>query len=706
MSFFYVQNHTLSLTIKSKKYLFGFLFVFIFPVLYCHKFVLNDFDFSLRIGNDFGMLYYNYKVFLLDYLSNFRIPLWSPSEGAGFPFYSNPFTQTFYPLNIPLALIYKINGGYSYSDHQIFSVLGLSIFATGLLAWLRLLKVNFGCAVFTAAIISVSFKITEILRFPNAVHTAAWIPFVLFGITLALDCNKKFISSLIIFVSLILMFTAGYPYYIYYSAFLFLPYFLLTAFLINKKICFAGINFDLKKFFFTVGLSFISAIAICFPYLIKVKDLMEQTSLRKGDDFSYSTFIKFNFIDTIGSLIFPPASQFEGWYYFGMIALMLIIFMLVFVIFNFSKYKNLFLLSAIILVWYLIISYITYGEDSYLFKFFWNYLPGFSSLRAWGRMNIVLLPAFAYLIAVSAGLFLNLLVKNNKQYSKDHKLVPVLVSFTIICFIILYLQFYFYVNNIFDDYWNLFFKNKFKSFDERFFISAGVVSFTILISFLFLSRFVPSKNKKIFPAIFLTVIFIVNAFDLYPAGSLQWADLIKPDSQRKILDAGRSDKLSFQYGRINNSGTVSLDQFQSVGIIEDWYFSRYQNFYKTNTSDTSESSNLDFQKIMGINNGKRIFFTKNINYENISDFLSDAGSFETQNISSFAIEKYNGDELECIVDSREIGFCSFIDNWDSDWNVKVNDLDENIELLFGTFKSVKIKKGKNAITFQYKPKIF
>jgi len=37
-------------------------------------------------GNDFIQLYWVYKAYLLDYLTRFSVPLWSPSEGAGCPF--------------------------------------------------------------------------------------------------------------------------------------------------------------------------------------------------------------------------------------------------------------------------------------------------------------------------------------------------------------------------------------------------------------------------------------------------------------------------------------------------------------------------------------------------------------------------------------------------------------------------------------------
>src|SRR5262245_43686250 len=139
--------------------------VFLWPFLY---FLPRVWPFGGRywtIDNDFEGLYYSYKVWLLDHLALGRLPLWSPAEGAGFPFYSNPFAQAFYPLNAPLALLYAAAGGYSAADHQRFTVLGVSIFCVGLFAWLRSLGHSVRAALVAAATLGVSFKVAEILRF-------------------------------------------------------------------------------------------------------------------------------------------------------------------------------------------------------------------------------------------------------------------------------------------------------------------------------------------------------------------------------------------------------------------------------------------------------------------------------------------------------------------------------------------------------------
>ncbi|MEO8210403.1 MAG: hypothetical protein ABI840_07565, partial [bacterium] len=434
--------------LKINKELLSYIIVFLWPFIYCYKYIINDQSYSMTIGNDFYILY-NYKVILLDKLSNFNLPLWSPSEGCGYPFYSNPFTQTFYPLNALLTVFYKINDGYSVADQQKFTILGLSIFALGLFLWLRSLKINLLYAVLAVCIVSVSSRVTEILRFTNAVHTIAWVPFILYGCTLALNSRKNIKAGLIIFVSVIMMITAGYSYYVYYSIFLFFPYLLFLIFVRHKKYCFTEYDFNIRKYFITLFISFTAAFAVCYPYLKGLKQLMDQTDSRVGDNFAFSTLHKFTFTDTIGSLFYPPASHIEGWYFFGMISILLVVCMYIYMLINRTRYKRQLIFLSIIAIWFVTVSYITYGENSYLFKFLWHYFPGFSRLRIFGRMNIIFLPVFAYLLAVAYGLFLKILVgEKDKIFTKRSQHKYFILSFILAYAIILYVQFYFFNNKV------------------------------------------------------------------------------------------------------------------------------------------------------------------------------------------------------------------------------------------------------------------
>ena len=121
--------------------------------MFRHVFTING-QYT-AISNDFILLYYKYKVYLLACLADFRFHLWSPAECAGYPFYTNLFTQAFYPLNFLLILRYKISGSYNPLDYQTFTVLGIPIVTLGLFMWLKLINTNLRAAVFA----TISFNV-------------------------------------------------------------------------------------------------------------------------------------------------------------------------------------------------------------------------------------------------------------------------------------------------------------------------------------------------------------------------------------------------------------------------------------------------------------------------------------------------------------------------------------------------------------------
>src|SRR5215467_2786441 len=395
------------------------LIIFCWPLIYLFHQVFQINGQYTPIGNDFYLLYYLYKVYLLANLANWHFPLWSPSEAAGFPFYTSPFVQAFYPFNILLTIWYRTSGGYTPHDHQVFAILGISIFALGLYAWLRLLQTNIRSILFSVLLLSISFKVTEIIRFPNAVHTAAWYPWVLYAVTkimLGPSIRNGIINGALLIFFGVCLCTGGYPYYLYYSLFLFIPY-LLIFLLKPLRIQFLGspiIHF--RRAFLTLITCAIIILLICGPYLIGMKQLMAQTTDRSGDrsgaNFHFSTALVFDIEDTIGSLIYPPAAQLEGIYFFSITGFLIICLYLMsglLGIFNgnqniknehnntITRFGNSWIILFFI-SWIGLISYISYGRHSYLFIFLWKFMPGFSSLREWGRVNIILVPILAWLM--------------------------------------------------------------------------------------------------------------------------------------------------------------------------------------------------------------------------------------------------------------------------------------------------------------------
>jgi hypothetical protein len=676
---------------------------FIVPFLYLFRYIIPNEPFSRMIGNDFSILYYNYKVYLLDALSHYRIPLWSPSEAGGFPFYSNPFTQTFYPLNIPLIAFYKVFGGYSYFDHQVFTVLGIGLFSLGTYLWLRSLNVKSEAALFAVIIAGTSLKITEIVRFPNAVHTIAWLPFILWGCTLAIKERAHYKGGFVVFLSTVMMLTGGYLYYVYYSFFfLIFPYILLLLIPKTNKALIPDFPVNVKTYLITTVVSFFSAFAVCFPYLRKIMQLMSQTVDRGGGNYEYAIFHAFTLTDTLGSLFFPPVAQMEGWYYFGMIALLIIIFYILSVISSESESSHEATHLWIILIWFAVITYITWGDSSYLFKALWHYLPGFSNLRVWGRMNIILLPLLALLLAKSYIRFERDVLEPPKRSFRLF-----LIAFAS-CYLNIWLaQQYFFSHQAFNDYWRRYFLPSVGNiFDERVFINFGLLGFVLLSAMLVWSNMTTHRSRHIFNGC-VVVLLVLNICDTGVVATTQWSTEINPPTARKNLDVDRIDFDALSTKRKYQNNTISLDSEFDVGIVSNWYFNRYVDFLKKYGASIDnfdiQTKSHDFVQLLGINDGQRFYFSKSISPAGISDFLQDARSHSVSSGLEMHIKKYNGDDLQIIVQANEGGYFSFLDNWDSDWTAKVNGQDVAIEKLFGTFKSIKVEKGLNNIEFVYNP---
>ena len=693
--------------------------VFLWPMAYYFRALIPGHHFSLRIINDFLPLYYYYKLYLIDFLSAGAIPLWSPSEACGFSFYSSPFAQFFYPLNLLLILFYKVFGGYSIFDHQAYTVLGVSIYSLGLYLWLKLLCSNHRAVIFSTLLISMNFKLGEILRFPNAVHTACWMPWILYGITLAMGKEKNLRAAMVVFASCFMYLTGGYPYYVYYGIFLFFPYVLImlskplyTAMEINDRVC---PSFRTKGFGI-LSASSLAALALCSPYLYKMYKLLTQTSGRMGSSYTHSTSHVFDGIDILGSIIFPPSANHEGWYYFSMVGFFLLVVFFAGALINFrgSKTKRYFILLS--LIWMVLISSVTYGKNSYLFDFLWNYLPGFSNLRVWGRLNIVMLPILSIFLARGYHFFETLLSTDYTENPVDRrKFVFVFTAFAIFSIGSILIQTWLQQGKLFDEYWYLYFKKV--NGKEWLFIVYGITSAALIGGFLLISLKHPFLSKFSKLMVFLTL-FGVAMMDLYPVGSNQWMQKA-PEGygvarKRVLLDQMMQN--SFHIPRVREYQTISLPNF-NVGWIGKWYFDRYMQFdrnifsvdhskekFRYKLSDLKDPELLPYYSaFMGLENGKRVFATKRINHSSIREYLYDAQQTESHPQYGISINRYDGDMLHLSVDVSEGVNVSFIDNWDPDWKAWINGKPTEIEKLFGTFKSVRVDPGRNDILFKYSP---
>lgn len=683
--------------------------VFCWPILYLFRHVFPIHDGYTAIGNDFISLYYKYKVYLLAHFCNFSFPLWSPSESAGFPFYTNPFAQAFYPFNLLLAIWYKISGGYNPLDHQVFTVLGISIFALGLFAWLRLLNSNIRAVVFATLVMSVSFKMTEIIRFPNAIHTAAWYPWVLWALTKIMfsqSLRDAIRAGIALVFFLICLCTGSYPYYVYYSQFLFVPYLLIFLLKPLRVRLLGSKQIKFTRALGTLAVAAAAVLLICGPYLLGVKNLMSETTDRAGKNFSYSTQHIFNLEDTVGSLVYPPAAQTEGWYFFSITGILIIFLYLLcaeataYNTTENSEQKKLAIppklcdpwVKGFLIIWIALISYISYGRSSYLFILLWKYLPGFSSLRVWGRINIILVPILAWLLSLGYSWFESSLLDKEIPAAKNRwRQLAIIVKLVAIYAVVLGAQLYFYRNKIYDPYWLWYFDRL--SPLRIWFILYGAAAFVIILLLPILGKLTRMRSARSLTAV-VVVLATIATIEMRTVGRHIWTYQGKVQKGRIYLDVAKINEASFQFPRTDRNDSISLGPNFSVGILENWYFSRYVKFLKK-SEDELETRRI----LLGVQDGRRIFFSESIEHSTAQSFLRDALRYQ----DTGRLLSYTGDQLCWEIDAPARGYLSFIDNWDWGWKVFVDDKQSEIELLFGTFKSVAITPGRHIVRFSYEP---
>jgi hypothetical protein len=219
------------------------------------------------------------------------------------------------------------------------------------------------------------------------------------------------------------------------------------------------------------------------------------------------------------------------------------------------------------------------------------------------------------------------------------------------------------------------------------FPAAGACAFLLLLYLLRSARAVPGRVLFLSLALF-------SAADLWAIGPWMWAGGKKAGKVPMPLNVRELDAAAFAAPRTDVYGSISLTPSFNAGVMDNWYFGRYVGFRSRYGADADGMSRL-----LGIKDGKRLYFTAGIGQASAKEFLADSD----RNPPRVSGLKYTGDSLALELDAPRAGYLSFIDNWDPDWTVSVDGEKAELELLFGTFKSVKVPGGAHRVVFAYKP---
>ncbi len=724
-----------------KKNLSVYILLVLVPFL-----ILSPYTFQiLEVGNDFELYYFTYKKYIFEILKLGHLPLWSPVEASGTSLIFNPLTQYFY---LPTWFFYffcYLLGDLTKYYFLIYTVSAISIFNLGLFFYFKTLKINTKIAITTIIITCLSLKINELLRFPNAIHSFAWFSWMLYGINLAALNGVQKKSFFTIFFSSLMIFTAGYPYYIFYGFVIFSIYFFfLTINPIKKKIFGDNIGSNIQ-FFFKCFFPSCFALLVAAPWLLKINQLISITHGRNDTDITFSLSGTSNIYDHVGSWIYPPFSIAEGWFYFGAISVFIIITIFLYnIIFN----RELFLKNypykyfSILLIFLIFFSYqISNSVDSLIFSFLWKNIDFIQNFRQFIRFNIILVPFISLVLALSITEFIRVL-NNNVIKNKAFSLI-VLFSFLFILTIQIFLIYFSNYQNNYWETWQLkrivfaeekltgllsYFVGLYKNLIYPIFFTISVLVILIIIE----STYVLNSIRRNI-SIFLYTVIIVSFAELFFLTNIQWAipfnyynlgyktlDL-EPNYNIKNNDALKDISNGFKLSRVSaeKSGNNTYEgntyyrhnKKFNINHINNWgnenHVKIFQMYFETNGKIKDKLDDLtkkNVKQFFGLNKkAKRIFFTKSFKYEDVNNFILDSNRDEVSASFSYENKYYNGDQLIIEIQSNSSGWVSFIDTWDHNWNVYVNSRQMTLRKLFGAYKSIKVEPGVSTIEFIYKP---
>ena len=671
----------------------------------------------VAIGNDFDLIYYSYKKYIFEFWQEGQLPFWAPSEGAGFSLVYNPFAQFFYLPSWLLFIISDLKNSFSLQDYLNYTIFGVSIYSLGQYQWLKNIKFsNNELKYIVTLLVPTMIIITNFLRLPNAIQTICWLPFLLLGINYSINRNKYLKSFFLIFFSSLLIFTAGYPYFIFYILIFSTLYFF---FILN----FYDVTFKEYPYIFLKNIiPVIISLLISLPWLYGVLKTLTITQDRNINDYAYSTEGGFNFLDIIGSWVYPVISNTEGRYFFGIIISFIIIKF--FLDLRYKIYKihtNEKKIIIFFIICFFVITFLSASETK-LFQIFWGNIEFIQNIRTWPRVNILMVPTFSIVLVLAISYFTRSL---NYYENKNIKIKYHIVTTNILLSLIFIIQFYFYYSDSFHDYWFVWHEKRFLFaesnliFPLNFFVMMAdgrINLLTTIILILFLNYIFIYNFKLKFKNTYLFIIILgFVSFEQFLNSNLQWGlNEWKTQNTSKTYNAQKKLNINFNKPRIKNEvhgNNYFRDDAFTINNFLNWgnkyhnsifwvYFDKFGNF----NSNLNDQEINDVKTFYALNNkNKKIFFTDNINQDNIFDFVNNSRIFEYKNIYNYKITNFSNNFIEIKFDSKTSGYLSYIDNIDPFWQAFINGKKVKLSILMNSYKSVSFTKGENLVRFSYEP---
>ena len=705
----------------------------VFPFFYYLHFVLPGPALRM-ISNDFQGLYWVYKAYLAESVNQGIFPFWTPLEVGGVSFFANPFAGAVYPLNLIPVVFHAVFGKYNAGHHQVFTILGVSIFCMGLYTWLRALKGRTLASLFASCLMCACWGISGFLRFPNAIHTIAWLPWALWALYLIYR-RKKTWPGLVLCGSLVMMITAGYPYFAYYCL-LFELFYAGVLYLgsarprpLSPSLCAGG------------GL--LMAGFMTAPYWTSVQALLSVYTDRAGTSFSFSTGHPFGAAHLLASLAFPPAATIEGMLYVGSAGLFI---MLLYLWKHPARREKLVILGGILLIFS-----IAMGAQSAWFTPVWSWLPGMNRLRVFPRITILLMPLIAYMLHQG---FVYLQDKKWQDSAKGLS-VNCITSIIFGAIISAQLLLWYLPGGAGKEYSHYVLGAVYRHSTPQDFIFFSLFSLGAML--VLINTW--GKLRSASGVLLLVFLLGISAWDAGMQGRYLWSypnpvgfalsqasrtDKADPkqskvspaapktagkpfkpkavpaanSSERKIKapinlpkpahapkSQPRNPTGKYQYLLNNYFKLARLAKERGLSALGLTYEPSPSLYYASYTSLLRKYGVRHPDIITLMTGTQKLYFHRDAPPDNPKEFMAQAEA-DRDLVLNQKIAAFSTNRLELDLEIGAPGRLTWLDNWDPGWNCIINGKTAPIEKGLGTFKSVALNKaGKNKIVFEYQPPI-
>jgi hypothetical protein len=387
----------------------GLVAAYYWPVLVCKGFLWNDF-----LEQNFP-----YRLFAAVSLRHGELPLWTPYVFSGMPFFADVQAAVLYPLNVLLTLFASPEWlSPIVVEYQVIFHVFLAGFFMYLLA--RELKCNIpGALLAGMTFMFCGFFTTHIFHM-NLIHAAAWFPLIILLFIRALG-RYSFLYAALTAGVLFVVFLSGYPQLMLHMYYWMSAYFLFVLILNIKQ----GTTFKRE----VVRASVFGAIVALSLGMSALQFLptqeLAQNSVRPKLQFSEScegSLRPFRLVTLLTPNYFGRPDKNNYWgisdkdfnagiHYYWETAIYTGIAPLIFAcIVAFFVRTPLTLFLAIMGMLSLLLAM---GDSFFLYKLFYQLLPGFKSFRVPGR--------FAFMFAVSVSLLAGFGLNWLKIYTNPKK---------------------------------------------------------------------------------------------------------------------------------------------------------------------------------------------------------------------------------------------------------------------------------------------